>query len=117
MPSDSSLKRRLVRKASPSPANMRVGSSPSRLNAKVPAVYGKLPGTLSSSSHLRISPWSSYCGSATLRIFVPDSDCVVSAVRIAVADLHDVLVAGVGLLHLRPHREQLLRARFELGFA
>jgi hypothetical protein len=59
MPSLTSLKRRLVRKASPSPANMRVGSSPSRLKAKVPAVYGKLPGTLSSISHFSISPWSS----------------------------------------------------------
>ena len=38
MPSDSNLNRRLVRKASPSPANMRVGSSFSRLKAKVPAV-------------------------------------------------------------------------------
>ncbi len=38
MPSDTFLKRRLVRKASPSPANMRVGSSPSRLKAKTPAV-------------------------------------------------------------------------------
>ena len=34
-------KRRLVRKASPSPANMRVGSSPSRLNGNTPAVNGK----------------------------------------------------------------------------
>ena len=34
----SSLKRVLVRNGSPSPANMRVGSSPSRLKAKVPAV-------------------------------------------------------------------------------
>ena len=38
MPSESSLKRRLVRKGSPSPANMRVGSSPSRLKANTPAV-------------------------------------------------------------------------------
>ena len=59
MPSLTSLKRRLVRKASPSPANMRVGSSPSRLKANTPAVYGKLPGTFSSSSHLSSSPWSS----------------------------------------------------------
>ena len=35
---DSSLKRLLVRKASPSPANMGVGSSFSSLKAKVPAV-------------------------------------------------------------------------------
>ena len=59
MPSDSSLKRRLVRNGSPSPANMRVGSSFSRLNANTPAVYGKLPGTFSSSSHFSSSPWSS----------------------------------------------------------
>ena len=59
MPSDSSLKRRLVRNGSPSPANMRVGSSFSRLNANTPAVYGKVPGTFSSSSHFSSSPWSS----------------------------------------------------------
>ena len=74
MPEDSSLKRVLVRNASPSPANIRVGSSPSRLNAKTPAVYGKEPGTFSSSSHLSSSPWSSYCGSTTLRTLVPDSE-------------------------------------------
>ena len=38
MPSATSLKRRLVRKASPSPANIRVGSSFSRLKREVPAV-------------------------------------------------------------------------------
>ncbi len=54
-----SLKRRLVRNASPSPANMRVGSSPSRLKAKTPAVKGKLPGRFSSNSHFSSSPWSS----------------------------------------------------------
>ena len=59
MPSLTSLKRRLVRNASPSPANIRAGSSPSRLNANTPAVYGKLPGTFSSSSHFSSSPWSS----------------------------------------------------------
>ena len=38
MPSETSLKRRLVRNASPSPANIRVGSSFSRLNGNTPAV-------------------------------------------------------------------------------
>ena len=41
---DSRWKRRLVRSGVPSPANMRVGSSSSRLNGKTPAVNGKLPG-------------------------------------------------------------------------
>ena len=39
-PAESSRKRRLVRKASPSPANIRAGSSSSRLNRKTPAVNG-----------------------------------------------------------------------------
>ena len=40
-PSDSSLNRRLVRNGSPSPANIRAGSSPSRLNGNTPALNGK----------------------------------------------------------------------------
>ncbi len=74
-------KRLLVRNESPSPANIRVGSSFSRLNANTPAVNGKLPGTFSFSCQRRISPSSSYRGSATLRTLVPDSDVDVSAVR------------------------------------
>ena len=69
---DSRWKRVLVRNGSPSPANMRVGSSFSRLKANTPPVKGKEPGTFSSISHLRISPWSSNLGSATLRISVPE---------------------------------------------
>ena len=68
MPSASRWKRRLVRNASPSPANIRVGSSFSRLNANTPAVNGKLPGTFSFNCQRRISPSSSNFGSATLRI-------------------------------------------------
>ena len=83
MPSASRWKRRLVRYASPSPANIRVGSSFSRLNANTPAVNGKLPGTFSSSCQRRISAASSNFGSATLGTCVPDSDVVVSAVRIS----------------------------------
>ncbi len=64
---------------------MRVGSSFSRLNANTPAVNGKLPGTFSCSCQRRISPSSSYFGSATLRTLVPDSDVVVSAVRISLS--------------------------------
>ena len=41
LPSASSLNRRLVRNGSPSPANIRAGSSPSRLNGNTPAVNGK----------------------------------------------------------------------------
>ncbi len=85
MPSASRWKRLLVRNASPSPANIRVGSSFSRLNANTPAVNGKLPGTFSLSCQRRISPSSSNDGSATLRIFVPDSDVDVSAVRISLS--------------------------------
>ena len=59
MPSASRWKRRLVRNGSPSPANIRVGSSFSRLNANTPAVNGKLPGTFSCSCQRRISPSSS----------------------------------------------------------
>src|ERR1700730_5973615 len=43
-PADSSLNRRLVRNGSPSPANIRAGSSPERLNGNTPAVKGKEPG-------------------------------------------------------------------------
>ncbi len=71
---ESRWKRLLVRNGSPSPANMRVGSSFSRLNANTPAVNGNEPGTFSSISHLSCSPWSSYRGSTTLRIGVPESE-------------------------------------------
>ena len=83
MPAESSLKRVLVLKASPSPANIRVGSSFSRLNANVPAVYGNDPGTLSSSSHLRISPSHSHAGSETFGTLLPDRVVCWSGVRIS----------------------------------
>ena len=82
---DSRWKRLFVRNGSPSPANMRVGSSFSRLNANTPPVNGNEPGTFSSISHLSSSPWSSKRGSTTLRISVPDSDLLVSAVRISLS--------------------------------
>src|SRR5258708_13481788 len=41
LPADSSLNLRLVRNGSPSPANIRAGSSPSRLNGHTPAVNAK----------------------------------------------------------------------------
>ena len=78
---DSSLNRRLVRNGSPSPANIRAGSSPSRLNGKTPAVNGKYPGRFSSRRKRSNSPWSSYRGSATRGIRFPDSDSRVSLVR------------------------------------
>ena len=109
-PSLTILKRRLVRNASPSPANMRVGSSPSRLKANVPAVYGKLPGTLSSISHLRISPWSSNWGRATLRIFVPDSDVVVSAVRISLSRILTIYSSPAYAVCMSGHCCKSLRA-------
>ena len=74
LPADSSLKRRLVRKASPSPANIRAGASPVRLNGKTPAVNGKLPGSPSSRRKRTRSPASEVRGSATRGTFVPDSD-------------------------------------------
>ena len=73
----------MVRNGSPSPANMRVGSSFSRLNGNTPAVNGNAPGTFSRSSQRRISPWSSKRGSATFGILVPESEVVVSRVRIS----------------------------------
>ena len=80
-PSETRLKRRLVRKASPSPANMRVGSSFSRLKWKTPAVNGNSPGRFSRMRQRRSSPWSSNRGRATFGIRVPESEVLVSAVR------------------------------------
>ena len=59
MSRESRWKRRLVRNGSPSPANMRVGSSFSRLNAKTPAVNGNSPGTFSRMRQRSSSPSSS----------------------------------------------------------
>ncbi len=57
-PSDSSLKRLLVRNGSPSPANILVGSSSSRLNGNTPAVNGNIPGRFSERRKRSRSPWS-----------------------------------------------------------
>src|SRR5204862_4541486 len=78
---DSRWKRRLVRNGSPSPANMRVGSSFSRLNGNTPAVNGNAPGRFSRQRQRRISPASSNFGSATFGTLVPESDMVVSFER------------------------------------
>src|SRR5260370_42384984 len=56
VPAGSSLHRRLVRDGSPSPANIRAGSSPSRLNGNTPAVNGKYPGRFSSRRNRSSSP-------------------------------------------------------------
>src|SRR5882762_5080290 len=80
---DSRWKRRLVRKGSPSPANMRVGSSFSRLKENTPAVNGKAPGRFSRMRHFRISPWSSKPGSATFGTLVPEREIVLSRVWIS----------------------------------
>src|SRR5437016_10665003 len=85
IPSETFLKRRLVRKASPSPANIRVGSSFSRLNANTPAVKGNDPGTFSFIRKRRTSPSSSNFGSATLGILLPDSDSLTRRVRISLS--------------------------------
>ena len=71
--SASRWKRRLVRKGSPSPANMRAGASPSRLNGNTPAVNGKRPGTFSARRNRTSSASSWVRGSATRGTGVPDS--------------------------------------------
>src|SRR5436189_129644 len=76
-------RRRLVRKGLPSPANMRVGSSFSRLKWNTPAVNGNSPGRFSRRRQRSSSPWSSNFGSATLGTLVPDNDALPSAVRIS----------------------------------
>ena len=63
----------LVLSAEPSPANIRTGSSSSRLKGKTPAVYGKAPGRFSDRIHLTRSPQSDAVGSATLGRSNPDS--------------------------------------------
>src|SRR5690606_3127882 len=67
-------KRRLVLSGPPSPANIRVGSSPSRLNGYNPDVNGNSPGTFSCNTQRRISPHASYFGKAILGICKCDND-------------------------------------------
>ena len=81
LPADSSLNRRLVRKASPSPANIRAGASPWRLNGNTPAVNGNDPGRPSSRRKRTSSPASDVRGRATRGTCVPDSDSRRSGVR------------------------------------
>ena len=52
--------------------SLLVGSSFSLLKGNAPPVNGKYPGTFSSISHLRISPWSSNLGNETRGIRLPD---------------------------------------------
>ncbi len=118
MPSASRWKRRLVRNASPSPANMRVGSSFSRLNANTPAVNGKAPG--------HVLP---QLPAQDLAVVLERRQRDLADLRagqrrrrelgadLLVADLHDVLVARVRGLRLRPHVEELPRPRVELRVA
>jgi hypothetical protein len=105
------LEARLVRKASPSPANMRVGSSFSRLKANTPAVYGKEPGTFSFMRKRRVSPSSSNFGSTTLRIFVPDSSRGSGRCALPCRGSSRRTRRRSRPLHVGPHLEQLLRAR------
>ena len=79
-PSASRWKRRLVRAGPPSPANIRAGSSPSRLNGNTPAVKGKRPGRFSERSQRVSSPRSPKRGSDTRETRVPDSDVRCKAV-------------------------------------
>ncbi len=55
-PSDNNLNRLFVRNGSPSPANIRAGSSPSRLKGNTPAVNGKRPGRFSRRQNRTSSP-------------------------------------------------------------
>jgi hypothetical protein len=58
----------LVLSGPPSPANIRVGSSPSRLNGYNPDANGNSPGTFSCKFHFKISPHAWYLGRATFGI-------------------------------------------------
>ena len=65
----------------------------------------------------RSSPWSSNFGSATFGTLVPESEVVVSAVRISLPRIFDdVLVARVRLDGLRPGIEQPLGFGIKLLF-
>ena len=109
MPSETRLKRRLVRKASPSPANIRVGSSPSRLKANTPAVKGKEPGTFSFIRKRRL-PFILEIGQRDLAdLAAGERFAGELGADLLVADLHHVLVGGVQRLGGRPLLEQLLR--------
>ena len=67
-----------MRSGPPSPANIRVGSSPWRLSSNTPAVYGNSPGRFSCNCHRRMSPQSLYLGNTTFGILVLLNDLVVS---------------------------------------
>ena len=112
-PSASRWNRRLVRKASPSPANMRAGSSPSRLKGNTPAVKGKWPGRCSARSQRSSSPCSVTRGRATRGMRVPDSEVRHRAGRRSpsVASGADLVRAAVGVAHGRPQRLPLLQER------
>src|SRR5450631_4548847 len=90
---------------------MRVGSSFSRLKANTPAVNGKLPGTFSVSCQRRISPSSSYFGSATLGTCVPERETVVSAERISLPRILTTYSSPVYAALVCGHMSSSLRAR------
>src|SRR5690242_2607178 len=85
IPSETFLNRRLVRNGSPSPANIRVGSSFSRLNGKTPAVYGNSPGLFSRLRNLRLLPSSLYRGRTILLLLVPHSVPEIQQVRLSLS--------------------------------
>ena len=64
---------------------MRVGSSPSRLNANTPPVYGNEPGMPSFIRKRRVSPSSSKRGNETLGMREPDRDRLASWVWISLS--------------------------------
>ena len=80
IPTANRWNRWLVRAGPPSPANIRAGSSPSRLNGNTPAVNGKRPGRFSDRSHRVRSPRSLNRGNATRGTLVPDNDSLRSTV-------------------------------------
>ena len=63
-----------MRNGSPSPANIRAGSSLSRLKGKTPEVKGNEPGRFSERSQRSNSPSSVNPGNATRGILLPDNE-------------------------------------------
>ena len=92
MSRDRRWKRRLVRKASPSPANMRVGSSFSRLSGNTPAVKGNYRYVLLESASAGSRPGPRSAGAQPWARASPERDRMQPGAHLATADLRHVLV-------------------------
>ena len=118
MPSDSSLKRLLVRNGSPSPANMRVGILALALEREGAGGVG-----IAARHVVQHQPFEDLAVILVLR----QADLAnrragkrlggQGGADFLVADLDHVLVAGIGLAHLRPLGQQLAGGRVEAGLA